>query len=161
MAESIPEWALFLSNEENEMPKMMMGQIDHARSRVGAIKAELLGEAPKPPKQYKVEDLVDGLRTGEVQFTGSQMLQFANEWVDEYLDSRSPYHRPSFESKVLEYAFASERKTEETRYKAQREKYNALCHKVNAEATKVEDAIVLGDQHAALVALQEFAKFRP
>lgn len=143
------------------MAKMMMGQIDHARARVRAIRSELLGEAPKLPKTYEISDLVQGLRNGEVAFTGTQLLQFAQEWVEDYTNERNSYRRPNFEAKVLEYAFATERKAEEQRYKAQKMKYDALCHKVNTEATKVEDAIVLGDQHAALAALQAFASFKP
>jgi hypothetical protein len=143
------------------MAKMMMGQIDHARARVRAIKTELLGKSPKPPKVYTIDDLVQGFRDGTVVFAGTELLQFAKEWVEDYTNERNSYRRPNFENTVLEYAFKEEREADQARYERQRVQYDALAHKVNTEATKVEDAIVLGDQHAALAALQSFASFKP
>ena len=142
------------------MEKMMMGQIDHARKRVRAIKTELLGEAPAQKKSYDTRDMVNGLRSGEVKFTGAELLKFAQEWVSEYDKDLNRYSRPNFESIVLEHAFGAERAADKARFDAENEVYQDRCARVNAEATKVEDAIVLGDQHAALVALQEFAAFK-
>lgn len=143
------------------MAKMMMGQIDHARARVRAIKNGLLGKSPDSMKTYQTRDLVNGLRDGQVKFTGAQLQKFAQEWADQYTRESSSYNKPSFESIVLDYAFAKERAEEKKRYDAETAVWNALAKKVNAEATKVEDAIVLGDQHAALLALQDFAAFKP
>ena len=143
------------------MAKMMMGQIDHARARVRAIKNGLLGSAPDDKKKYTTRDLVDGLKDGTVKFTGTQLQKFAQEWADQYTRESSSYSKPSFESIVLEYAFGKERAAEKARFDAEQAVYLALLQRVGAEATKVEDAIVLGDQHAALVALQEFAAFKP
>ena len=143
------------------MAKMMMGQIDHARDRVRTIKAGLLGKAPERQKSYSVADLVNGLRTGEVKFSGAQLQRFAQEWAEQYTQEDRSYNRPSFESIVLEYAFAKDRTAEKTRFEAENEIYQALALVVNGRATAVEDAIVLGDQHAALLALQEFAAFDP
>lgn len=142
------------------MPKMMMGQIDHARARVRSIKAELLGSAPKNKKQYHITDLVAGLRDGTVVFTGPQLQKFAQEWADAYTNDRSTYSRTNFEQIVLEHAFAQERAEDAKRYEAEKLVYDARALRVNAEATKVEDAIVLGDQQAALAALTAFANFK-
>lgn len=141
------------------MAKMMMGQIDHARARVRAIKNGLIGEAPKRQKTYEVCDLVNGLRDGTVKFTGAQLQKFAQEWADQYSNENRSYRRINFENVVLEYAFGKERAVEKARFDAENAVYQERVRKVNAEATKVEDAIVLGDQHAALVALQSFATF--
>lgn len=143
-----------------KMPKMMMGQIDHARARVRAIKAELLGKAPKREKQYDIADLVEGFRDGTVAFTGPQLQKFAMQWAESYAKERFRYDRPSFESIVLENAFAAERAADKKRFEAENLVYQNRLRKVNAEATKVEDAIVLGDQAAALLALQAFAAFK-
>ena len=143
------------------MPKMLMGQIDHARGRVRQITRELLGEAPKKPAALHVSDMVQALRTGELSFSGKQLLDMVNEWTEEYAMKRSTYSSPSLEAVLLKNAFIKSRAVEEEKYQAELEKYRARQAKVNAEATKVEDAIVLGDQHAALAALQSFAKFKP
>jgi hypothetical protein len=133
------------------MAKMMMGQIDHARSRVRTIKAELCGKPPEPLKTYRVNDLVAGLQNGEVAFTGPQLQRLAQQWANQYVkDARSAYGKINFETIVLDAAFAQEREVDKKRFEAENEK-----------ASAVEDAIVLGDQHAALAALQDFAAFKP
>ena len=142
------------------MAKMMMGQIDHARSRVRAIKSELLGEAPDRQKSYNVTDLVVGLRDGTVKFTGPQLTAFAKEWADQYARETSSYNRVNFETIVLQKAFAKERAADKARFDKENKVYQDRVRRVNEKATAVEDAIVLGDQHAALVALQEFAEFK-
>jgi len=142
------------------MAKMMMGQIDHARSRVRAIKNELLGKSPDSQKTYSVRDLCNGLRDGTVKFSGPQLQKFAQEWADSYAKETSSYNKPSFEAIVLEYAFAKERAAEKARFEKENKVYQDRVRRVNEKATAVEDAIVLGDQHAALVALQEFAEFK-
>ena len=141
------------------MAKMMMGQIDHARARVRNIKADLLGKSPENKKQYSVNDLVTGLRDGAVSFTGPQLRDFAQEWADQYSKEYSSYNRVSFEDVVLEHAFATERAAEDKRWEAEITVFNDRKDKINAEATKVEDAIVLGDNAAALAALTSFAQF--
>ena len=143
------------------MPKMLMGQIDHARGRVRQITKELLGEAPKKPAVMHVSDMVQALRTGELSFSGKQLQDMLNDWTEEYATRRSTYSSPTLETTLLQNAFTKRRADEQAQYEAELEKYRARQAKVNAEATKVEDAIVLGDQHAALAALQSFAKFRP
>ena len=142
------------------MPKMLMGQIDHARGRVRQIKKELLGEAPKKPDALHVADMVHALRTGELSFSGKQLQDVLNDWTEAYATKRSLYSSPSLETTLLQKAFIKSRAVEEEKYEAELEKYRARAAKVNAEATKVEDAIVLGDQHAALAALQSFAEFK-
>lgn len=141
------------------MSKMMMGQIDHARQRVRDIKSRLLGEKPDSEKTWSTRDLSCGLRDGTVKFTGPELATFAKEWADAYLREQSSYNRPSFEGIVLGKAFAKERAAEKKRYDAELAAYEAIRIKVDAKATAVEDAIVLGDQHAALAALQDFANF--
>jgi len=143
------------------MAKMMMGQIDHARERVRKIKAELIGKAPASMKQYNVADLVAGLRDGDVVFTGPQLQKFAQEWADQYAREQSGYNRVSFESVVLGNAFAQERAADKKRFDAEDLVYQNRARKVHEKAAAVEDAIVLGDQHAALAALQDFAAFKP
>lgn len=143
------------------MAKMMMGQIDHARARVRNIKGGLIGKAPDAPKSYRVQDLVEGLRDGTVVFTGPQLQKFAQEWADQYVKDRSSYNRVNFESVVLENAFAQDRAADQKRYDAEKLVYDNLSRRVNEEATKVEDAIVLGDNAAALAALTAFAAFKP
>lgn len=142
------------------MAKMMMGQIDHARARVRAIKAELLGKEPKPKETWDTNDLVNGLKDGTVKFTGAQLSKFAQEWVQAYSNSGSSYNKPTYERIVLDNAFQKERAADKKRYDAENALYQSRKERVHAEATKVEDAIVLGDQHAALEALTAFAAFK-
>jgi len=143
------------------MAKMMMGQIDHARARVRNIKTELVGKAPEQPKSFSTCDLVVGLRDGTVVFTGPQLQKFAQAWADQYHLSRSSYNRINFEQVVLDAAFAQERAEDKKRYDAEKLVYDNLSRRVNDEGTKVEDAIVLGDNAAALAALTAFAAFKP
>ena len=143
------------------MAKMMMGQIDHARARVRGIKANLIGKPPKKEKKYDVCDLVAGLRAGDIVFTGPQLQKFAQQWAEQYAASQSSYNRISFEDVVLDNAFAQERAAEKKRYEAENLVYQNTLKRVNDEATAVEDAIVLGDNAAALAALTAFAAFKP
>jgi len=142
------------------MAKMMMGQIDHARNRVRTIVSNLIGKRPESVKKYDTRDLVNGLRDGTVVFTGPQLQKFAQEWADQYINGSS-YNRTSFEAVVLENSFLQERAADTKRYDAEKLVHNNLVNRVNAEATKVEDAIVLGDNAAALAALTAFATFKP
>ncbi len=142
------------------MAKMMMGQIDHARSRVRAIRTKLIGGAPDTQKTFCVSDLVTGLRNGKVSFTGAQLQKFTQQWADEYASSLNSYNRTSFENVLLENAFTPQRAAEKARWEAEHKIHQARLNKVNAEATTVEDAIVLGDNAAALAALTAFANFK-
>ena len=141
------------------MAKMMMGQIDHARARVGSIKRNLIGKAPKPVTVYKVADLANGLRDGSVSFTGPQLRAFAEKWAEGYAKASERYNRASFESIVLEGTFSAVRAAEDLRFETEQKVYMQRSNTVKAEATKVEDAIVLGDNAAALAALTAFSKF--
>lgn len=141
------------------MAKMMMGQIDHARNRVRAIKAELLGSSPKSEKKYDLDDLAKGLRDGTVKFTGPQLAAFNEEWVEKLFEERSRYNQPNLEDFLLNAAFSTERAIEKARWETENDIYQIRFKKVCDEATKVEDAIVLGDHAAALAALVAFAAF--
>ena len=56
--------------------------------------------------------------------------------------------------------FSTQRSQEKSRFDKEKAIWDARCDLVHDKATAVEDAIVLGDNAAALAALQDFAAFR-
>ena len=159
------------------MAKMLMGQIDHARNRVKALKAEKLGGSPDAPKIKGSSNVLEGLRDGTITVTGPQLRKafeaFVSKTVSRQVDEQSGNYQNNYTStyRIIERAPSSveaalatdvyfkENTAEVTRFEQETELYNLNKEALDLEASRVEDAIVLGDQHAALQALQDFAKF--
>lgn len=160
------------------MAKMLMGQIDHARNRIKALKAEKLGHPPEGPALKGSDALLKGLRDGSITVTGPQLKKafeaYISETPDEQVDEIAGNYRNNYEvsfrvvkrpPRSVEDALATaiyfkENSAEVARYKQETELFNLNRETLELEASCVEDAIVLGDQHAALQALQDFADFK-
>lgn len=159
------------------MSKMMMGQIDHARKRVAELKAQKLGDKPVSPTIKGGSDLLKALRSGKTAVSPAQIKKAFTSFVDQTVsqeldeDSGGYYnnHKTTYQIKLrapvsIECALATvvyfkENSAEVNRFEKETELFNLRQEALNLEATSVEDAIVLGDQHAALIALQNFAAF--
>jgi len=163
------------------MGKMLMGQIDHARNRVKALSNEKLGESPTAPEMKGVQDLKNGLRDGTVVISAKKLNRAFEAWNsnEEFkaVDSSSRYDynlpgRPyvtvysvitkqhsSLDSYLAAVQFEATNAATVRRYMEEREVYESRKTLILSEAVQVEDAIVLGDQQAALIALQAFAAF--
>ena len=141
------------------MAKMMMGQITHARERVAQIKRNLIGEAPDARISFDIEDIATSLEDGTLVFTGPQLQKVVSDWAIA-CRGKASYHCPNLQNILRDAAYPLERAADKNRYDAEQAKYEARVKAANAEATKVEDAIVLGDNKAALDALIAFAAFR-
>jgi len=161
------------------MAKMLMGQIDHARNRLTAISKEKIGPSPTRPKQLDVDDLKKALRAGDITVSPAKMKAAFNSWVvgEEIttVNCSTNYHyggrsntytytivqeKPgSLEEYIAALFYDKPNAAEIKRYTKDTETFEARTAIVTVEATKVEDAIVLGDQQAALIALQAFAAF--
>lgn len=161
------------------MPKMMMGQIDHARARIKEIKAEKLGNPPADPDVPGKEQLLEELLNGTVAVSPAQLkrafAEFINQTPSDRINSTSRYSYSASKT-VKKYAITlktpesvdqalvnvvySNRIAEEiVRWTAESREYDRIEKILNERANVVEDAIVLGDQAMALQALQEFAAF--
>jgi len=159
------------------MAKMMMGQIDHARKRVAELKAAKYGDSPNPPKLRGGSDILKAMRAGEITPTAPQVKKAFAAFVDEtvsaqveeqsgsYSNNYTSTYRiarrtpASVQDALATLVYIKENTAEVERFEQETELYNLRQEAINIKATEVEDAIVLGDQHAALIALQEFTVF--
>lgn len=159
------------------MAKMMMGQIDHARNRVAALKAEKLGKQPAVPKIKGASNVLTAFREDSLSVTGPQLRRafdaYINKTVSKVVDEDSGNYSNGYKSTYsikeiapssVEAALATEIYRKENtaevfRFEQETTLFNLNKEVLDLEASRVEDAIVLGDQHAALQALQDFAAF--
>ncbi len=159
------------------MAKMLMGQIDHARKRVEQLKKDKYGDVPKGPKLKAGSSVKREIRAGTLNVSGPQIKRafdaymaktplmcvdkhsgnYSNDYKDSYtLDSRAP---TSTEDALASEIYLRVNQAEADRYADETKLYNLRQEAINIKATDVEDAIVLGDQAAALIALKEFADY--
>lgn len=163
------------------MAKMMMGQIDHARSRIREIKAEKLGDSVTDPDVPGKEQLRERILDGTLVVTPAQLRKAFNEFAEqipsERVNSSSRYSYSasrsvkkyevttkapdSVDQALVNVVYAGLIASEIERWTAESLEYDRLQAILNKRASIVEDAIVLGDNSAALLALQEFAAFDP
>lgn len=163
------------------MPKMLMGQIDHARKRVKQIKAEKVGAKPTLPDTMSQDELHEQIKSGELNiplktvqeafaaFRDGRKFKLPQERnIYSYQENRRIYTTvlddkvPDSIDAAIRYILIEEQIAKDvSEYKIALEKWTALERAVELEATSVEDAIVLGDQSAALKALKKFADFDP
>jgi hypothetical protein len=159
------------------MAKMMMGQIDHARKRLEQLKSEKFGPAVKKPTIKGQQALVKELRAGTARITAPKLSAAFTRYIDavegpvliKHAGNYSNNYEETYtlgkgvpsciESALATEYYAKENEAEVRRFETETELYNLRKEAITLKATEVEDAIVLGDQHAALVALQEFAAF--
>lgn len=161
------------------MSKMMMGQIDHAKKRVQEIKNEKRGKAPKKPSIRGGSDVLKAIRDGDVSVSAGRLREAFDAFLDrvvaatvvsikgtyqnDYTDTYkiSEVVPTSVENALANIVYAKENGAEIARFEAETAEYKRISEILNDRSAVVEDAIVLGDQHAALQALQEFAAFNP
>ena len=159
------------------MAKMMMGQIDHARNRVRALKQEKLGDAVKPPKYKNGKELLQAVRDSKAEVTPAQVKAAWIAYVDKVVSNnveetpgsyRNGYNATykvretaptSVEEALSRIVFIKENTAELVRFEQETTLYKLKQEILDLEASAVEDAIVLGDQQAALAALKDFAAF--
>ena len=159
----------------------MMGQIDHARERIQSIKAEKRGPSPEQPEVIEVVGLRIGLKDGSIVPTGPQLRRALSNFVDGVVSERATSNSiystqnraysnnysikqrapESLEDALIDVLFENSISTDVKIWQATTAEYERISKILNDRAAIVEDAIVLGDQHAALLALQEFAAFDP
>lgn len=159
------------------MSKMMMGQIDHAKARVKELKLAKYGDKPRVPKLKGSSNVLLAIREGALHITAPQLRRAFDDYIDEVVapgvEKTSGNYQNDFKTSYafvetapcsIEAALASViynkvNAVERARWEAETELYDTRQEAINIAATNCEDAIVLGDQHAALIALQEFANF--
>ena len=177
-------WILFFNTtlcKEKKVAKMMMGQIDHARDRIRSIKAEKLGPSPKQPEVIEVVGLRVGLKDGSIVPTGPQLRRALSNFVDGIISVRATSNSvystrnraysnnyavkdrapENLEDALIDVLFESSISADVKVWQDATAEYQRLSKILNDRAAIVEDAIVLGDNSAALLALQEFAAFDP
>ena len=163
------------------MAKMMMGQIDHARKRIQAIKAEKRGSVPKKPDLRGGSDVLHAIREGDISISAGRLIQAFDAFLDRVvapnLTKNSGRYRNgvyeddtytitdtapvSIEDALAAIVYSVENNAEIVRWEDETAEYKRISAILDDRSAVVEDAIVLGDQHAALQALQEFAAFKP
>lgn len=161
------------------MSKMLMGQINHARDRVKQLKREKAGQAPDVPKFFGSVKFLRDLKKGEIKVTGPKLVAAFEAYVTGIklpcVESSSRYNyetgshvktytleekaATSVEAALAAHEYQSVNAEEASRFNQATELYELRQEALNLKAQQVEDAIVLGDQQAALMALQEFAAF--
>ncbi len=161
------------------MSKMMMGQIDHARGRIKTIVSEKRGPSPKPPAIRGGSDVLKAVREDSLAISPARLRQafadfiaavigltvvktsgnYRNDYANTYkVGEGAPV---TVEDALANIVYGAANEAEVARWEAEKEEYNRIGKILTDRSAVVEDAIVLGDQHAALLALQEFAAFDP
>lgn len=161
------------------MSKMMMGQIDHARGRIKTLKAAKLGASPESPTILGGNDVISAIREGTITVSGPRLRQAFDAYVagvvgptvlKESGNYRNDYNdtykvgegKPcSIQNALANIVYGDVNAAEIERFQSETAEYNRISAILDDKAAAVEDAIVLGDQHAALQALQEFMAFNP
>jgi len=163
------------------MAKMLMGQIDHARDRIKALTREKLGECPGYPSVPSEGNFKEGVENGTIKVSSLLVNDALDAWLGQdpritIQQSSSRYNSSSCEyetvpatlvtknsgdlGEYLSYTYFQEKyEAAVAIYKSEIIEYNRRATLIKAEAHAVEDAIVLGDNAAALAALQAFAAF--
>jgi len=139
------------------MSKMTYKQIDHARARLATIERSLVGPAPTTVADPDFDEFVEALLDGTAVLTPAKFQTAIDEFLKARRKHSNYYNRPTIEKFIIAAVNATTRAKAEAVYAAEKATYDARNAVVSAEATKVEDQIVLGDQKAALAALQAFA----
>lgn len=156
------------------MPKMLMGQINHAKDRVAQLTKLKLEEAPKA-KSHKSDDLKADLRNGNYVPTSAQLtkafqllntkattriIKGTNRWYNEPATYNIRDEEPEDIYDALYFVIDAKKiAADVAAYQADLDEYNRKKNIIHTEAQRVEDIIVLGDQHAVLQALQDFEAF--
>jgi len=165
------------------MAKMLMGQIDHARDRIKQITAEKLGVRPETPERLDADALMAKVRSGALTLAPSQLKLALSNYIGKvpvevvkssggnynYRSSRQEgarYHvaevvRDTLSECIADVILGYDSQRAVLEWKRDYDAYVIRKETLAAEATTVEDAIVLGDQAAALAALTAFAAFTP
>jgi len=160
------------------MSKMLMGQINHARDRVSQLKAEKLGPEPARAVYKGASTLKEELRSHTVKELSAAVIKrgwedylagknltlvteisgkYSNGYVSTYkLEKKAP---SSVEDAIAAVLYLKVNTQTFDRWEQEKELFNLRQEALNLKAQTVEDAIVLGDQQAALHALNEFAAF--
>jgi hypothetical protein len=160
---------------------MLMGQINHARNRIKVLTAEKLGNQPDWPEVPTEKDFRDGVREGNITITPALLKNAIEAWTTRAprlevcrassqwdYNSRTHVRKPArIETRntgdlpdYLAYVYFQKKyEAAVAVYEAELLEYNRRKALIDSEATEVEDAIVLGDNAAALAALQKFAAF--
>ena len=152
------------------MAKMLMGQIDHARNRLRELVAAKNGEAPKRPSLVTPANVVEQLKAGELTVKAPLLKRAFDAWVNQEVVESGNYRNnyqdvnelktkipSSLEEALCALIFTDENKQRSDEYCEEKKAYDERVQRIVAESKAVEDAIVLGDHHAALQALQDFA----
>jgi hypothetical protein len=152
-----------------------MGQIDHARNRLRELVAAKTGECPQRPKLVTPADVVKELKDGELTVKPALLKRAFDAWIagealevavvesgnyrNNYQDINELQTKipSSLEEALCSLIYTEENAKRSNAYRDSKKAYEERCQRITKESKAVEDAIVLGDQLAALQALQEFA----
>lgn len=144
------------------MPKMMMGQIDHARARLRQLAAEkITTPAPSAPSQKTWDDVERAIEQSSSNLLTPAVIKggIARFREDrEANKTRYRYGQKGLTAFIAEELFTKEYEAEKKVYDAEKAEWDRKAAIIEQARRKAEDIIVLGDQHAVLVALQEFAE---
>ena len=142
------------------MAKMTNLQIEHARNRLRQITREVLGAKPTPPTRPDGKDLIKALATEKGIEFPSLVVESMCVIARETLALNTYYSRDKFMDALAEKIFALKNEAITLEYQEEKATYDARRTKFNAQATAVEDAIILGDGSEALAKLNELAEFK-
>ena len=139
------------------MAKMTNLQIEHARHRLHEIKCKVLGPRPTSPAKPGGKDLIK-LIADEADLGISPKVM--RDAAREVMAGNTYYSKDNFMDKLAEKVFALKIEAERADYIEAKSEHEARSAKFLAQATAVEDAIILGDGSEALEKLNELAEFK-
>lgn len=145
------------------MAKMMMGQIDHARSRLRQLAGEKIkGSSPSAPQKKTWDNVVEIIENDSSAnpLTPAVIKGALKRFRDDRAENkgRYRYNATTLTNFIAHELFDKEYQAAKEIYDAEKAEYDRKAAIVEEARRKAEDVIVLGDQLAVLAALQEFAE---
>jgi len=136
------------------MSKMNYKQIDHCRDRLRSIRSKLVGKTPLKPdttdeREFAIA-LINGLKVRNLQ---AKLTQAAVAFVQDSNSGR--YNADDLLDHLIKIEYEDVNLKALAKYEEDQVVFEAMCAEVDAEVRRVEDQIVLGDQHEALQALDD------
>ncbi len=137
------------------MSKMNYKQIEHCQARLRSLRGSKVGKSPSKP------DGPDEIKFLKEVASGVRRIQPATlrNACQRKVDSSNSYK--DLEDYLLEICYEKDNAKALLVFEDRTAKFQALCKRVDAEVTRIEDEIVLGDQQAAMALLAAFTLWKP
>ena len=141
------------------MARMMKHQMDHCEAKIREITWKLIGEKPLYKDAYLNDaDLVIGHVSGQRKITPAVFLKACHLYQEVHI--APGYGHLSLSQAISQVVTEADNSAAKKKYVKDLDQYKKRAVKVQAQAGRVLDEIILGGEASALAALQAFANMK-